>query len=394
MNKSKRRGQRRATLLGASLGVIIIVTFVLTLVAPDLGSRSSSSEIDPFATPRPTELIIPTPDPNPQLEGRPVYIHSSGLFQTFMPAGSDWYVDEGESVGASAAARVVISSPQRLAVIHNYIQPGVQYESLAALSENFLTGQHFAGAWQDYDSWQETGRQVTDEGVVVNFALVSQGHDYLGRSIARLFDDWLFVTRLVVPANNAVLLDRLQALVVPAFSGFKTLLALPAAWPAAIDQQAGWVLKHPTGWSQVAGSPGRPMTFLLGTGNNDERVRVWTEAQIPLESAEAARAWAENSELLAAEEVLGAEAIQREAGTGYLVAYRFRDLAGDLHSGLLTLLNDEAGTLFVADLQIDPPDASLLAGDEVLVAYAEARQAVAEGFIVLPEASRAMAAGS
>ncbi len=99
MNKSKRRGQRRATLLGASIGMIIIVTFVLTLVAPDLGSRSSSSEIDPFATPRPTELIIPTPDPNPQLEGRPVYIHSSGLFQTFMPAGSDWYVDEGESVG-------------------------------------------------------------------------------------------------------------------------------------------------------------------------------------------------------------------------------------------------------------------------------------------------------
>lgn len=392
MNKSKRRAQRRATLLGATIGLIIIVTFVLTLVAPNLGSRSSSSNIDPLATPRPTELVIPTPDPNPRLEGRPVYIHSSGLFQTFMPAGSDWYVDEGESVGASATARVVISSPQRLAVIHNYIQPGVQYESLAALSENFLTGQHFAGAWQDYDSWQETGRQVTDDSVVVDFALVSQGHDYLGRSIARLFDDWLFVTRLVVPANNPLLLDRLQALVVPAFSGFKTLLALPADWPAAVDQQAGWVLKHPAEWSQVAGSPGRPMTFLLGTGNNDERVRAWTEAQTPLASAEAAQTWAANSELLAAEEVLGAQAIQREAGTGYLVGYRFRDLAGDVHSGLVALLNDDAGTLFVADLQIDPPDAALLTGEDVPAAYADARRAVAEGFVVLPAASRAAAA--
>lgn len=394
MNKSKRRGQRRATVLGASIGLIIIVTFVLTLVAPDLGSRSASSNIDPLATPRPTELIIPTPDPNPQLEGRPVYIHSSGLFQTFMPAGSDWYVDEGESVGASAAARVVISSPQRLAVIHNYIQPGVQYESLAALSERFLTVQHFAGAWQDYEAWRETSRQVSDDRVVVDFALVSQGHDYLGRSTARLFDDWLFVTRLVVPANNSALLDLLQALVVPTFSGFKTLLALPAAWPAAIDQQAGWILKHPPEWTQVAGSPGRPMTFLLGTGNNDERVRVWTEAQTPLESAEAAQAWAKASELLGAEEVLGAEAIQREAGTGYLVAYRTRDLAGDLHSGLVALLNDDAQTLFVADLQIDPPDAALLSSETVPATYASARQAVAEGFIVLPAGSRATAAGS
>ncbi|GIV81087.1 MAG: hypothetical protein KatS3mg051_0441 [Anaerolineae bacterium] len=49
----------------------------------------------------------------------------------------------------------------------------------------------------------------------------------------------------------------------------------------------------------------------------------------------------------------------------------------------------------MADLQIDPPDASLLAGDEVPPAeYAEARQAVAEGFIVLPVSSRAPAAGS
>lgn len=392
MNKSRRRSQRRATLLGASIGLIIIITFVLTLVAPDLGSRSANSNIDPFATPRPTALIIPTPDPNPHLEGRPPYIHSSGLFQTFMPAGSDWYVDEGASVQASAAARVVISSPQRLVVIHNYIQPGVEYESLQALSDNFLTEQHFAGAWQDYDSWQEVGRRVEAEQVVVDFALSSQGHDYLGRSTARLFDDWLFVARIVVPANNPPLLDRLQELVLPAFFGYKTLLALPTPWPAAVDQQAGWVLKHPPEWSQVAGSPGRPMAFLLGTGNNDERVRVWTEAGTPLDSQEAAQAWVEASDLLQAEEVLGAQAIQREAGTGYLVGYRFRDLAGDAHSGLVALLNDAAGTLFVADLQIDPPDAALLAGENVPAAYAEARQAVAEGFIVLPAVSRAAAA--
>ncbi|MEP0763795.1 MAG: hypothetical protein HRF48_13770, partial [Chloroflexota bacterium] len=79
MHKSRKRDQRRATLLGAIIGSIIIFTFVLTLIAPDLGSRSSSNtDLDPFATPQPTSLVIPTPDPDPQLTGRPPYIHSSG----------------------------------------------------------------------------------------------------------------------------------------------------------------------------------------------------------------------------------------------------------------------------------------------------------------------------
>jgi len=73
------------------------------------------------------------------------------------------------------------------------------------------------------------------------------------------------------------------------------------------------------------------------------------------------------------------------------VAYRTLDAAGDAHSALTALLNDEAGTLFVADLQIEPPDANLLDAPSVPDAYAGARQSIAEGFIVLPASSRSTA---
>jgi hypothetical protein len=366
---------------------MIIFTFVITLIAPDLGVRSGmNGDLAPLATPSPTALVIPTPDPDPQLSGRPPHLHSSGLFQTFLPAGGDWIVDEGET-SPDGTARVVISSPQRLVVIHNYIQPGVEYESLDALSANYLTAQHFAGAWQDYDSWQETGRAVGEDGVVVDFALTSEGHDYLGRTTARLWEDWFFAVRVVVPANNPALLDLLQTLIIPAFQGFPALLALPPDWTAYLDQTAGFALRHPPGWTVAAGSPGRPATLLLDSANNHERVRLWAEPDTIITSADAAEAWVRAAARVDA--VLSVATVQREAGAGYLVAYRTLDAAGDAHSALAALLNDEAGTLFVADLQIELPDVNLLDAPGVPDAYAAARRSVAEGFIVLPPGSRA-----
>jgi len=387
MASRKKRRQRRATIIGAIIGSIIIFTFVLSLTAPDLGRRSSSSGDDVvFNTPPPTPLVAPTPDPNPQLTGQPPYIHSSGYFQTFRPAGADWIIDEGEPVNASATARVVIQSPRRLVVIHNYIQPGVQYETPAALSTGYLTPEHFAGAWIDYDSWEEIGRRIVDDRVIVDFELVSQGIDYLGRSTSSLLEDWLFVSRIIVPANNPDLLALLDELVTPAFTGFAPLLALPVDWPAYIDQRLGFVLKHPATWAQVAGSPGRPVTFNLPSGNTIERVRLYTEADQLLASPDDAEAWVRNAENV--ESIQGIEPVEREAGRGYLVAYQFIDTAGDPHSGLVALLNDDAQTLFVANLQIEPAGINLLDADTVPDDYTSARQSLVDGLLVLPDGAR------
>jgi len=115
-------------------------------------------------------------------------------------------------------------------------------------------------------------------------------------------------------------------------------------------------------------------------------VRLWTEPETAIASAEAAEAWVRAAATVDA--VLSVATVQREAGRGYLVAYRTLDAAGDAHSALTALLNDEAGTLFVADLQIESPDANLLDSQSVPDAYVAARQSVAEGFIVLPASSR------
>jgi len=100
------------TFLGALIGVIIIFTFVISLISP--GTFRSTSDDDfptltPYGTlPSPTQIVLPTPEADPQLEGELPYIHSSGAFQTFKPAGSDWFVDELATLTDTSTARVVI----------------------------------------------------------------------------------------------------------------------------------------------------------------------------------------------------------------------------------------------------------------------------------------------
>ncbi len=387
---NKRRNRQLATIAGALVGLIIIVTFVISLLAPDLGRSSSSSSYPtytPFGTPPPpTEVIIPTPELNPQLGGNLPYIHTSGFFQTFLPAGDDWIVNEGGAPASGTFARVVIQSPSRLVVIHNYIQGGVEYESLDALSSDLLTAQHFAEAWADYDSWQETGRTITPENVIARFDLISDNHDYLGRSLAHVENGWLFVARIVVPANNPQLADLLEKYVAATFHGFPEMLVLPQPWPAYIDQQSGFIFKYPNGGQQIAGAAGRPATFSLFDEQGNHLVRIWTEPNLPLTSADAASAWVNDN--IAEATASGAEPVTRGSGTGFEVAYSYRDTAGDPHSGLAVLLNDDTGTLFIANLQIDPPGINLLDASAVSDQLSANRRAVTDGFIVLPDSAR------
>lgn len=385
---SKKRSRQSATLLGAIIGLMVIFTFVIALINPNIGSQSSdSSESQPLATPEPTRLVVPTPDPDPQLGGERPYIHSSGLFQTFRPAGEDWVIDErlpGESTPTTTSlARVVIQSGTRLVVIHNYIQPGKEYESLESLSQNFITAEHFAQDWYAYDRWQEVSRTVTESSVVVTLDLEYQTAKYRAISTYQLAGDWLMVSRLVVPANNPGLLDLLQQLMGTSFVLYDELLALPLEWPAYIDQQLGTLFKRPAAWEVVAGGEGRPVTFADSAGLG--RVYLLTVPDRALTSAEEAEAWVTEQHPDAS--ILGSAPVEHQHGSGFEVAYRYRDEKGDTHSGLMVLLNDADGTLYAANAQIDPPDVNLL--DEAVLSgdLLDIRRAVVEGFIVLPESA-------
>jgi len=387
---SKKRNQRRATMIGALIGVMVIAGFLITLIAPDLGQRSTAGNppaATPFGTlPPATQIVVPTPDPNPQLAGALPYIHSSGLFQTFRPAGSDWLVSESDLQGADSIASVVFRSAARLALFHNYIQPGVEYESLEALSAGFLTAEHYQTAWNAYDGWQETGRQITPDGVVTDFALQASGSDYLGRSVTRLDRSWLYVTRIVVPANNAPLLDMLDRYLRAYFVGYPAMQALPVAWPAFVDQQLGYALKHPADWSLLAGGNGRPATLSAATASGQHTVRLHSVLDGTVTNEQAARDWL-------AQEVPGATLLGLEPLTitlegGYLLAYTFTDAQGNPQSGLAVLLNNDEGRLLVANARIDSPDANLLSADTTPPDLADLRRALTEGFLALPPAAR------
>lgn len=392
---ANRRKHQRATLAGAVVGIVIISTFVISLIDPGgRRNRTSSNEtlytVTPYGTPPPpTEVVIPTPDPDPRLSGEPPYIHNSGYFQTFFPAGNDWQVDDYPAADDASRLSVVFQSLTRLVVIHTFIQRGIEYETLESLSENYLTPAYYAAEWSAYDSWIEVGRQVGDGRVTVSFNLVSQGHDYLGRDITQMVENRALVARLVVPANNAPLLDLLESLVLQVFREYPDIFGLPESWPIYADQQLGYLIKHPSGWRWIAGDAGLPTTFTVTEDDPPDRLRLWTASEQPLASADEAEAW-----LLAEEptsEILSIQPVEREYGTGFQIGYGFQDAEGDQHSGLVTLLNDENGTLYVANLYVMAPGLNLLQDEDLSPTVTNNCRAVVQGFILLPPESRATA---
>lgn len=387
MSLSRKRNRQIATGLGTVIGLIIVFTFVVSLINPGV---VSTNDVEDFPTFTPPGTELPPPDPNPNLSGEPPYVHSSGYFQTFMPAGGDWSVSEDAGAQSDTVLSVVFQSGQRLAVIHNYIRRGVEVESAESLSREYLTETHFAEAWIGYESWQETARTVGEDRVTTDFALVSGGTEYLGRDITRLGENgWTFVTRLVVPANNPGLLDTLERYVVPAFVGYPQLQTLPARWPTYVDQALGYLFKRPAEWQLVAGGEGSPATFTPAGDADAGMVRVWAEEGRALDGAGDAEAWL--LELVPGAEVIGTDPLARGEASGFQVAYTFRDLDGDPRSGLFVALRRADGWAQAANLQVRDPDVNLLEGASLDEPLANARRAVVEGFIPLPQADAAPA---
>ena len=381
MSKRTRRIQRRNQQVGIVIGVLIVVTITLGMLAPNLGGSSSSSDSSVIPTPEPTKLVIPTPDPDPQIDGAPPYLHSTGFFQAFQPAGNDWEIYETQETNIPPYSGVVMQSRDRLAVIHSYLRQGVEYETLSDLSENFWTDTEFADNWANYDSWTEVRRAELEDRLIIDFDLVLEGNTYLGRTTSWLDNNFLYVSRLVVASNNPELLDLLYEKATPNLVGVHDLQALPQTWPVYQDHSYGFVLKHPAGWSRIAGEAGRPATFRIPSG----QVRVQLETDHILASIEDAEQWVIDNEMGVT--VLKSAAIEHETGTGYQIAYLYQDTSGDTKSGLVVLLTGDNDTLQVANLQLDTPDVNLLEIDETISALNyEAARALTEGFIALSDA--------
>jgi len=410
-SRQKNRTRRNAQVLSVVIGFMVIFTFVFSLVVTDIGNDdnntepSSQSNTESTLAPASTKVVLPTPDPAPQFGGLAPYVHTSGYFQAFRPAGSDWQVpNENQSGPNTNAPGVIFQSIPRQVVIHNYVVPGVEYASLDSFSQNYLTETYFKGAWlgqlddqgnaTGYERFTETNRQITENSVITDFDLVSKSADYVGRDISRLEGTWLYSTRIVVPANDPGLLDLLQNLVISSFFGYSDLQKLPQFWPTFSDSRWGYAIKHPGEWTQVSGGAGERVRFNIDIPDLEMSVLIQSAEDFTVDSDETASQWVTDN--LSAESILGTARIQHEMGEGYAVAYTFRAASNDIQSGLVALLNGPDSRLIAANMQLSLPDVNLLDAesftgleDEVQrTILTDARRAMLDGFIILPEATR------
>lgn len=378
MKKNRSRWRDPRFIFSFGLAAIIIFVFVISLFARP-GTQSTTSNVTPgvVPTPRPTRITVPTPEPDgPQLTLGLPQIQNNGFFQVSVP--NDNWVARGNEYDASIPrVRISFLNGPRLAVIDTLLQFGVNYPSLQALSEDFLTDSYFLTAWQEYDGFTETDRTLGNT-VTVDFDLVANEVEYLGRQIAWLDQDWLVMVRVITPANNPQLLEVLSQMVTPTFVVYEDQRGSQPSWGAYYDQEQSFLVKHPY-WTKVSGSAGTPA--VLEDPLTSARLLIRRFQATPLESLDEAESYVTGS-LRQGASVVASQVTTRQFGDGFLVSYADTDTEGNAVSGLAALLNDSEGNLLVADLRLPEGGVDLLS-----VSQDPNRQVLREvidSFMILP----------
>jgi len=341
---------------------VIIASMLLTSILPGgLERQPTSPPGTPASDLTAPPVVFPTPDPDgPALAIAQIYVHPAGTFAVAQPRGFT-----ANATSSSTVNSLSLVDGERYAVIHAYIQEYNTPQDVTTL-DAANDAAALAASWSEYDGWTETGRETRDDSIAIDFTLDLLGNTYLARHItwapaedARLAG----VLRLVVPGNNAPLLDALEALVLPSFRLLPDGLRAPLDWAAVVDPAAGYAIRYPAGWTLADGGPGRVTTLTAAEGHT----LTLSGAPGALQSPADAGAWLEASRPGA--EVLDVQPVTRAFGDGYAVAYRFSDADGATHGGLALLLNNPGGQIVSANLRLAGAAANLLDEDEA-TAYA------------------------
>lgn len=379
--KSSRRRRSTQQLVLIVLGVVLIFIFVITLFAtPNTATSPVSVDDDDLAnsisTAAPAEITIPTPNPDgPQLEYGEPLVQSSGMFQVTLPTG--WIAERNNYEPEIPRARITSRNAARLSVIDVMLQFGVNYPSHQVLADNFFDESYFFTAWQEYDGFSETNRSVGDT-VTIDFDLIAEGVNYLGRQIAWLDGDWLHMLRLIVPDNNPPLLEALSETMPQTFISYVDQRGQSYSLTAYADRSQRLLLRY-QGWRFVSGGFGTPV--VLEDPVSGARLAVRTVADTMLESLEAAEAYV-TEELRPGVETQSAQVTTRIFATGYYVSYQDQDSDGNTIAGLVALLNDDAGTLYIAEIRVQAAETDLLSAD-LGAQYFSVRQVI-DAFSILP----------
>lgn len=252
----KPRWQDPQYIVVVTIGLIIISVSLITAILPNTNSiivDTTPFTPEPARTLTPTPFLVPSPEPDgPQLtlKTEPSY-QINGLFQITTPLGWDTYNSTFDTT--VAMARLSFRNLERLSVIEALLRYGVNYPDLQAVSTELINDSFLINAWGDYDGFTETSRSITDDQLIINFDLVANRTEFLGRQVAWMQADWLYMIRYVVPSNYPALLDAVDAMVSPTFIGYEDQRDKTPTYSSYMDFSQGFLVRHPA-WVQVSGA--------------------------------------------------------------------------------------------------------------------------------------------
>jgi hypothetical protein len=309
------------------------------------------------------------------------YLHPSGMYALPQPTG--FAISEPASQRGLAQVNMVNNA--QLAVIDAFIEdaslpPGTTL-TVDDLSGRF-TPDVLAASWSRFQRYTETARRVEGDYLLIDFEVTLNRQIFIARQKVRTDGDWIYVVRVLTPANAADYLRFLVDRMAESFVPFKQFAGMPFEWRSLYNPDSGVIIRYPDTWTITDNAINRS-TSIDGSANEALRVELRPGAAVTDAAAAQAVILAErpNATLLTTEPVTRGEL------SGFAVSYAYTNADGDPFSGYAVLLNTAAGDLNLANLRF-PGDAIDLTAIRAADVLAQ-RQAALTVAIPVGEATQA-----
>jgi len=374
--KSKRRkaaGPSRSETLLRILALLALAA-VFALSGLGLVQNNQNANANPSVSPTPgagsaTPLTFPTVPPGGTvLTLDRTYFHPSALFSIphivgwDLPPDGEERTDPAGGSTISRAGATFINSPA-LSVVHVFVERDPKRTAKTVSDLNaYYDKTNLNAAWSNFTGgYKETKRRTDGDKYIIDFELYLNGNTYLGRQVSQFDGDWLKVSRLVAPNNNAALMDALQNTVWSAYTLYPAEASSPISWPSIADPVMGYAIRYRPEWNSIASGAGVPniVSGTLGTAT----VTMTTRAE-PGKAVKAdadVRAWV--STLTAGATVQTVQPTTINNVSGFNVSFNDPDADGNPRSAVATLLNGANGMLYTATFISSAHGVDLLSSD-------------------------------
>jgi len=343
------RTWRENALIG--IGVLIISSMGLSLVAPFLQSASTSTaSTTPTAAP-----ATPTPLPTPIAELSSItfeerLLHPTGLFSVAQPSG--WTPFSSESTPEEA--QMTLRNDAALSVVeYRVVRPATPPATGDDVSA-FFTQAWLAASWRDYTRWTEETRQVEGSELVMDFNLERGSQRFIARQLAFTDGTYIYGVRVVAPPNAAEMIRYMVENARSTFTINEQFAQLPLDWEGYYDASYGHLLRYPSSWTLEDFATGAPASFSAAP-NLTLRLEAQSASQIEDEAQ--ARAFLET--LIPNAQIKSVQTREQFGAQAYAISYGLSSVDGDPISGLALLMPGEESRVHLANLRFAGQDVDL-----------------------------------